>query len=159
MDRNDEKSPAEIRGDYYGKDAIIKEAWQEHAKKDAFLSIDGKAEIISNERSEGARLHMAEEFKTPYMGPSLASLVGSYGPIKDVNQAGSLETLDQEKVRLTRELIMTISHNENVISTLREMLQRTEIHQKKLYYLRDSINQSSIVNHDHVMELRKVLGK
>lgn len=72
----------------------------------------------------------------------------------------SLETLEQEKTRLSRELSNQISKNEITIRSLRDMINELEAKQKSMHYLRENIiNQSSRVQHDQVMELRRILGR
>lgn len=116
--------------------------------------------VLKNERSmrgddSGARLRMdaAEPMKesTVRQGYDSSTLAN--------NQAGPLETLEQEKIRLSRELSIRIANNEAALYALRNVINELEVKQRSMYYLRENINQSSRVQHDQVMELRRVLGR
>lgn len=106
---------------------------------------------------EENRLKMdADEKYAPFLGHQHA--VNECGPSCDT-ASPSLETLEQEKNRLTRELSIRLANNEAAICALRNVLSELEMRQKSMYYLRDTMNDSSRIQHNYVMELRRVLER
>jgi hypothetical protein len=71
-----------------------------------------------------------------------------------VNQAGQLETKEQESNRLMRRLNENLQENELRIRVLRDMLLQLEIYQKKSYYLRDSIQNVIVLGDEKLRELK-----
>lgn len=116
----------QMERDEYAKDATIKEQF----RKDPSLNQPGRL-----------RMDSAEEIRGGYGGHP----VNECGPSCDTASPmrEKLETIEQERNRLSRRLAEAISYNENVIRTLREMLSRTESHQKNAYILMESLHTSS----------------
>jgi len=128
--------------DPYAKDAQIK---NDYLKEN---------HVLKNERSmrgdnlglgdinQGARLRMDAE---------------NQYPAGVCEQTKPLETLEQERNRLSRKLTQTLSENDMRIRVLKEMIESLERWQKNGYYLRDSINQSSQIQMDQIHQMREYL--
>ncbi len=141
--RDDERSPAEIRGDY-ARDAVIKEQF----KDDPSLN-----KINRNIAGESARLRMDSEAKVPYHNQTVSVSEMPSGGYSEVK----LETIEQERNRLSHKLNQTLAENEMRMRVLRDIIEGLERWQKNGYFLRDSINQSSRVQMDQVHQLRDYL--
>lgn len=122
--------------DSYAKDAKIKEVYKE-----------------MNDQDQGARLRMDVAEKMPFAGPMKESINQTIAG----GLSGPLETLEQERNRLTRQLVKTLDENETRMRVLRDMLEGLERCQKNGYYLRDSINQSSQIQMDQIHQMREYL--
>ena len=120
--------------DSYAKDAGIKE---DYLKENHVLKNERSMRGDNLDRNQGARLRMDAENQSCEITP--------------------LETIEQEKNRLSRKLAETIRYNDNVIQTLSEMLQRTEIYQKRSITLMQELNRASSLQMDQVHQLREHL--
>lgn len=127
MENNWKDQPSSGSYDPYAKDAKIKEAYKE-----------------MNEQGQSARLRMDAAEKIPS--------AGSYE-----NSTKSLETLDQEKVRLSHQLNQTLIDREIEIQVFRRVLHQLESRQKNGYFLKDSINSSSRIQMDQIHQMREYL--
>jgi len=105
--------------DRYSEDAQIKKDYVRD--NDARIRMDTEKEYAAKE-------------EMPYAGPYLNQTTDSAQP---------LETIEQEKNRLTRQLNETIDYNETVIRTLHEMLHRTVIYQNKSRVLLEALHNNS----------------
>ena len=136
--------------DNYAEDARIKE---EYYKEN---------QILANERSmRGGPLKnpsgMGREMTQAESARMRAAQTEAKGLGDCANEARPIETIQQERTRLTRRLDTAIASNEMRIRVMREMLYDLEKWQKNQYYLRDSIRQSENVTADQVMQLREIL--
>jgi hypothetical protein len=134
--------------DPYAKDAQIK---NDYLKENHVLKNERSMRGDSLDGSQGARLRMDVEAKVPFpknymIDESTAS-----------QSSGPLETLEQERNRLSRKLIQTLSENETRIRVLKDMLEGLNRWQKNGYYLRDSINNSSQIQMDQIHQMREYL--
>jgi hypothetical protein len=122
--------------DPYAKDTQIK---NDYLKENHVLKNERSMRGDSLDGSQGARLRMdaAESCANQSSAP--------------------LETLEQERNRLSRKLIQTLSENETRIRVLKDMLESLERWQKNGYYLRDSINNSSQIQMDQIHQMREYL--
>jgi hypothetical protein len=129
--------------DPYAKDAKIKEDYKE------MNEVRGEFGIGRDmTEAEGARLRM----------DSVNTIANeSYAGNLATESFKPLETIEQEKNRLSRQLQATIFENEHTIRALKQVLNQYEMKQKSLYYLRDSIYQSSQIQMDQVKQLREIL--
>jgi hypothetical protein len=129
---------------------LTKEAEKFAYEKDAQIKEDFKNTLrgeSGRDINQGARLRMDDENQ-------YSTKISNAYP---VNETGPLETLEQERNRLSRKLTQTLSENENRIRVLRDMIESMERWQKNGYYLRDSINNSSQVQMDQIHQMREYL--
>jgi hypothetical protein len=131
--------------DPYAKDAQIKEDFK------LANPIRGESGIGRDmTQAEGARLRIDAEAKVPF--PKNYMIDESCA-----GQASPLESLEQERNRLSRKLTQTLSENETRIRVLKDMLEGLNRWQKNGYYLRDSINNSSQIQMDQIHQMREYL--
>jgi hypothetical protein len=105
-------------------------------------------------KEESARMRMDHDTNQDSNANWIKKEMPSAGPY---NSTQPLETLEQERNRLSRKLAQTLGENEVRIKVLCEMLKDLERWQKNGYYLRDSINQSSQVQMDQIHQMREYL--
>ncbi len=150
----------------YAKDAVIKEEFKrtvgigrnitdEEIKKN-MLRNDWPSDISN----QSAHLRLDVEHENYLKNPEAYQSKGlnpEYAGNQSIAGSGPLETIEQEKIRLTRQLNHEIEENEYRIRALKQLLNMCEFKQKNMCMLAGSINQSSRVQMDQVHQLRDYL--